>query len=571
MSYKPTDEKTAGIDLDGTHLNLAFLVLEKGKIRLKQWFQDFLIPLDEEGSHVNPLYMVREKEAWRSSLNQFLLVSGLSASDTLVRRLRLKLTREKDIDETFAFQAEPLLPFPLDNGIIDKMITEKQEGSTLLTLLAVRKDYIKKHFDLLEKLEIDPEVISGVPVALTAFVDYFASSENPVFAIHIGYQSSSCTLVKEGKLLASHGAEVGIKTLEDALSLDSSKTSKLSDLDLSKISAQTHPHLNKAMERLIQEISWKVMAEAKETKLKENSHLLFTGEGSKYAFICKKIEAATGYKELLLETKEGFDIDLTTLKALAVAIGLSLTVQPQINLGIDFRQGEFSYQKPWKRFQNPLLIYGGLALLLALAFYLFDRSYLAYGQDKLKERYLSMLAMIQKPYAEFERSYETKHPLEHKGKGDAVLSIQELNQDDLQRRLDFLEKEIRSMPDTFPLHPNVPRVSDVLAWLSTHPKVTCKDSETEEEDCAPLKIESFNYTLVKRPEQNKKNEKYQVKVDLEFSTSSPRIAREFHDALIAPNDLIDPKGEVKWSSNRGKYRTTFFLKDRTQYPSPLKG
>ena len=64
--------------------------------------------------------------------------------------------------------------------------------------------------------------------------------------------------------------------------------------------------------------------------------------------------------------------------------------------------------------------------------------------------------------------------------------------------------------------------------------------------------------------------KYQVKVDLEFSTSSPRIAREFHDSLIAPNDLIDPKGEVKWSSNRGKYRTSFYLKDKTQYLTPLK-
>ena len=57
-----------------------------------------------------------------------------------------------------------------------------------------------------------------------------------------------------------------------------------------------------------------------------------------------------------------------------------------------------------------------------------------------------------------------------------------------------------------------------------------------------------------------------MKVELEFSTATPKLAREFHDALIAPNQIVDPKGEVKWSSNRGKYRTSFFLKDKTLYP-----
>ena len=71
--------------------------------------------------------------------------------------------------------------------------------------------------------------------------------------------------------------------------------------------------------------------------------------------------------------------------------------------------------------------------------------------------------------------------------------------------------------------------------------------------------------MVKRPDQSKKKEKYRVKVDLEFSSPTPKQAREFHDALVAPNDFVDPKDEIKWSSNRGSYRTSFFLKDKTKY------
>ena len=76
---------------------------------------------------------------------------------------------------------------------------------------------------------------------------------------------------------------------------------------------------------------------------------------------------------------------------------------------------------------------------------------------------------------------------------------------------------------------------------------------------------SFQYTLLKRPEMEKKQEKYQVKVDLEFTTSSPKWAREFHDLLINPNPFVDPKGEVKWNVTRGSYKTSFLLKDQTAY------
>ena len=71
---------------------------------------------------------------------------------------------------------------------------------------------------------------------------------------------------------------------------------------------------------------------------------------------------------------------------------------------------------------------------------------------------------------------------------------------------------------------------------------------------------------MKRPEKKKMREPYQVKVELELTAATPRYAREFYDSLITPNAIIDPKHEIKWSASREKFRTTFFLKDRTIYP-----
>jgi type IV pilus assembly protein PilM len=112
----------------------------------------------------------------------------------------------------------------------------------------------------------------------------------------------------------------------------------------------------------------------------------------------------------------------------------------------------------------------------------------------------------------------------------------------------------------------VPRASDVLAWLSTNPHIVGTELDKADKSNR-IQLESFSYKLVKRPEQNKMREKYQARVELEFSTQTPRFAREFHDYLLSSNDFVDPKGDVKWSSERGRYRASFFLKDKTLYPT----
>ncbi|KAF3362577.1 Uncharacterized protein PHSC3_000816 [Chlamydiales bacterium STE3] len=564
MPYMPSDDNTLGIDLDGDQIYAAFLANQKGKIKLVRLVQHSLT--DQNSENVNPLYIDGELE---NHSREYLLSASLDAHQVLVRRMRLKLTRDKDIEEVFAFQAEPLLPYPAENAILDKIMIEKQDGTTLLTLLSARKDYLQETLDRFDKFQLSPEIISCDPIALAAFADFFAPSETAVFTIHIGHADSFCALVKQGKLLASHASELGMNYLREAYEKDLQKpvsSEDLLSLDLESVSSNELPQLKKAIEKLVQELGWKVIAAAKETKLKEEAQLLVTGIGASFGQIPQKIRDIVGYPLQDLSSNELFDVEPTVLKNYAVAVGLALIAQPKTAVNVNFRKAEFSYPTPWKRFKKPLISYAGLSLLLALTFFLFGESYLQYSRDKLKEKYLSMLAMIQKPYEEFELSYENKHPHE-KRTDETLIPIQELSQENLAKRLDFLERELRSIPDTFPLQPNVPRVSDVLAWLSTHPNVIC---EGEQKECIPLTIENFAYTLVKRPEQNKKNEKYQVKVDLEFSTASPRIAREFHDALIAPNEMIDPKGEVKWSANRGRYRTSFFLKDKTQYPTPLR-
>ena len=116
--------------------------------------------------------------------------------------------------------------------------------------------------------------------------------------------------------------------------------------------------------------------------------------------------------------------------------------------------------------------------------------------------------------------------------------------------LDQIETLLKAK-DLYPLVANTPKLSDLLVWLSGIAE--------------NIELSSLQYSLVKRPDKTKPKEHYQVKVDMEFTAESATDARKFHQQLLAPNPFIDPKSEVKWSLTGGKWRASFFLKDKTVY------
>lgn len=559
MTYKPVDEKTVGISFEENVLMGAFAAMEKGGLQIKKLFE---IPLSTKADE--PVKLLYTDPEFKKILDQYLVVSGLPASDVLVRRMRLKLTDEEDIDAAFEFQAEPQLPYSIDEAVLDKILLEKQENTSQIVFLAAKKDQIGEHISFCQGLGIDPEVVSADPIALSNLLFFTCDLTEADFAVHIGKNSTLCILIKDKKLIASHEIQEGWESLYEGYQADFTEpVEDFFSIDIQTLSMEGHPHFYKALETLQKGILWNYMALVKETKLKETPLLYVTGQGAAISHFPELLATDLGL-ELGAFNIPSHSCTLADFHRFSLPIGYGFSAQNNSPIFINFRQKELVFATPWKRFLKHLYVFGGLAAALAASLYLFGASYYHYREDGLKSRFLTLLSLSQKPYEEFERQYEAKFPTEKVG--DQPLPITALNTNGLKVRLDFLEKNIRSIPDTYPLFPQTPLVSDVLAWITTHPTIACPPDAKEGEECPAFIIDTFHYSMVKRPEPNKKNEKYQVKIDLEFSTSSPRLAREFHDALITPNDFVDPKGEIKWNATKGKYRTSFYLKDKTIYP-----
>lgn len=548
MFDKPTSFHTLGLEKSGHLLKAARIAAQKGQPIVSHLIEMELNPA-EDLSKI--LFATEQGRNLKNALNQCLVVTALESHDVLIRPLEIKLKKERDIDEVLEFQAEPLLPYPLENAVLDRIILNKGVEGTHVNILAARKDHVMEHLDGWQSLNIIPEVVTSVPNALALFSFFATGQTNPLFVINMGAEETTCAMVNGSKLLAAQASHIGLQKFQEA-----AKGADLASIDFSNIDKQQYPALHQTVENWKFEVTRYLFGMAKQRKEQNVENVLLTGDGASLPNLGSYVAQSLEKKLLTTDHQEYLKF--------AVPIGAALSGFPNWDQ-VNFRKQETAYPHPWRRLKKPLVSYFLLSILLATALYFFGESYLGYREDQLREEYVSLLSAMNKSYPTVEKEYAAKMhaPID----SDGVPPLKLLTADEIVQRLNFLQKSLKDSPDIFPLQPNTPRVSDVLAWLSNHPLVKKTAEDDEGRPVPAFQLENFSYTMVKRPEPKKINEQYQVKVELEFSTPTPMIAREFHDSLIAPNDIVDPKGEVKWSSNRGKYKASFFLKDKTVYPN----
>lgn len=479
------------------------------------------------------------------------IVTGLEGMEVLVRPLTLPLTKEKDLEAALAFQAEPLLPYPPDQALLTYQVLEKEKEETRLSLLAAPKEALQRHLEAWKEIKIEPEKVGAVSAALCQFGRTYLSGVQAFLILHINRPIITAVLIKQGKLLASFSLPEGLSSLL--------ATQKEEWMDLEKSGADHLTEVSKKLQQTLIKLSYSLL---KELKGEPIEGVLLTGEVCEWKGLSDSLMHRFPFPALQIESSPAYSSE--ELLSYALPIGLALEALSEES-HIDFRQQEFAYPYPWSRLKKPLMASFIGLFLLTLSVYLFGSQYLSYQENQVRQTYADLLAGLHQSPQQLELSFLAKNPAAKERFEGEFPSLQQMNKQDLTERLAFLQKELQGIPDSFPLFADIPKVSDVLAWLAQHPTVTVLDEEGKRQ--MRLQIENFNYMLVKRPQHNKKQDKYQVKIELEFSSPTPKWAREFHDALIAPNDWVDPKGEVKWNSSRGKYKTSFFLKDKTYYPN----
>ena len=441
------------------------------------------------------------------------LISGLDAWEIFLRPLHLELKSLRQINAVLPFQIESLLPHPLEELLLFPVQNKKEKTGSQLSIFATKKALLLEHLEKLKNHDLDPIAVSCTATALFRFARRYFPDEPSLFVFHLGKKRSQCIAIEEGHLCYAHSHSLGISQLLEEAKKDLKNSDSLLTLDLTALNTKSLPNLSSLVAQWEKEIDRLLCFLAK--KCPNISKIVITGDGDHFFRWRELFNKALPSHLTLLSLDASQDVG-----RYAIPIGLALDHLSQDRFSIQWRSGDSTHPSIAKKRRTHLLTYLGSSLLLTLFTWIAGLAFVHHKEAKIKEQLRSSLGS------------------QMEGK-------------DLSQAVEDWGNSLEKKKISFPFFLSAPKVSEVLAWLSTHPKLINTSEQFE--------VKNFRYNLIKCAHIGAKNEGYEAKVELEFTTNSPRLAREFHDALLAGDQIVNPKKEIKWQVQQNSYHTAFFL------------
>ncbi len=504
--------RTIGIYQDGNKFKMASISRHR------------LIERLEEPTH----YL---EEEWKG-----VLTSGISGDKMLVRHINSPLKEKRILEKTLPFQLEALIPFSF-NEVIAVPIHQFGKRGSKTTFFLVSKEILEKHIASFQVA--DPAWVSCVPMALCRFAHFVEKDKGDLVVFYVGGKTSELISIDQGMVRYNLSIGIGAEQLESAYREDKpeKRDLKLSHsvpkLTLSSLDQREYPCLSDLLREFQREVDRAFCFLSHKQKQSTARPLLFAGETETLFQIedWMKSWSTFSYEVLSIEEKQGYDPK--TIKRYAVPIGLALDASFRDKRSIQFRQGKYISPSLYKTIKTKMI--KGVSLCLISAFAVFTTGYAIY---KKQERGFS--DEIDRFATTFqERSAKLK-------KFDRASTIED-KIEILNRQFQKREKE------SFYFSPP-PRVADVLAFLSAHPKLN------RQEGGKKMVVNHLRYELVDYPSIQEPYQSYRIEVTIGFTCPEAVWASEFHDAISGDKDWINTQETVTWTREQDRYTLSFVLK-----------
>jgi hypothetical protein len=447
-----------GLYADGALLSAALVKRHKRKIQI-EWTRSIK-------SDVKPLYILAHELA----PYRHFVVTGLPSDSVLVRHLQMGLTSKRRILSVLPFQLEGMLPYPVEESVLQPTITRLNKKEAAVTTFSTAIKKVEEHLSEWAERGIDPEVVSSTPMALFRFARYLFPQDNSLVVFHLGNQEICAIVIENGRLVE----------IVDTPSL-----------------LKPH-HLERLVAFLMQ-------------KAPEKTPVFFTGLSPESSSIRVQLEKRLAPHFSLRVPP----IDRASEIPHAVSIGLALDALHADSLSVQFRQKPSEKIKKSHRRSLTNALTAGLSSFLCI---------LLIGGVSIGNQKKELLKELRES---FPHSGPRLKP--------AIESA--------QRSL------LRSKPSPIPMM-QVRTASEVLAWLSDHPKL--QDEQ--------VVLKRVRYALEKSPRLSSPKILPLVRVELEIATPSARLARDFRQALLADRIMIDQRRNIKWANEESNYRAVFYLR-----------
>ncbi len=188
--------KILGLDI-GSHSIKAVLVKEGfGKLEPVRFIEKRLINGDVQGL-IRSIFQ-------EGHFKPDIVVSSVAGNNVSVQYLQIPFTDESKISRVVPNEVENLIPFHLEDMVIDQVILSKGNGvkptgSSSVCVALIKKGILQQHMDTMKEALVDTKIIELESLALYhAFMQWY-KTEDTVALLDIGAERSNLCIVSKGK------------------------------------------------------------------------------------------------------------------------------------------------------------------------------------------------------------------------------------------------------------------------------------------------------------------------------------------------------------------------------------
>ncbi|HJX33563.1 MAG TPA: pilus assembly protein PilM [Desulfatiglandales bacterium] len=267
-------------------------------------------------------------------------MASISGGWVLYQNLIMPFKEPKKIKQTLPFEMETLVPFPIDDIVIDFNIVRSSEQSEVLAISA-RKSLISEYIERLKKLDVSPHLVDIRPVPIALWLLSQTESPDEGLLLDIGLNGIAMALFMERRMALVRYASLdsGIKSHPNVNSTSAGDAPKREETD--SILQASIMMINNCLRSFSWQIGRKV----------EPEKIFLTGIGSMNTGIEDIISSSLGLPVARVNVSKDkrihMDYSMETRWNPALMDGaLSLAVREiRKGHGFNLRKGEFAIKK----------------------------------------------------------------------------------------------------------------------------------------------------------------------------------------------------------------------------------
>lgn len=191
-----------GFDIGKTTVKAALIYCKGKEIVIQKFFEQPIIasPADLQERTIAAIKLILEQAGPYDKI-----ISALASNQAIFKELKLPFVGIDTVKKVISYEVEPLLPFSLQDAVIDCIITKenKEENSSEILVAAVQNQVIAQHLALFEAAGAQPEKVTIDMFALYglySIIPAYTQLKNGIVLLEIEPQSTRMAYIYNGQL-----------------------------------------------------------------------------------------------------------------------------------------------------------------------------------------------------------------------------------------------------------------------------------------------------------------------------------------------------------------------------------